>query len=166
MTSPLPDLFTTSLNDLAAQTGIDTSQVQHSLSGTNLILRTPSQQGTISLPLPLKLADLISAWQSISEADSGLELAESIHLRHTPPHVQHPKGTIDLTASEHAILLALAQKPKGTKRSLLLKEALGSNLTEDETDLLESHLYRLRKKLRLCGLTLESQRGTIRAVQL
>ncbi|MBI1275886.1 hypothetical protein GC177_07935 [bacterium] len=160
MTSDFPPLLAAALGELAGQSGFGALTPEYEMEGESLVV-TASGKQRFTLPFPVVLAELKTVWQSLNQNENALILPGNAELIGNPPYVKQAGKAAKLTESEFAILSMLAQNADGVSRQLILKKALHSKLDESETDLLESHLYRLRKKLRPLGLTLESHKGSI-----
>ena len=106
---------------------------------------------TVNLPLRVKglLADIKSALENSVDEDLFEIYPEfQLALKHkTLTHV--PSGSsVDLTDKESHLLQVIAQSgDSGVAKEVLLKEVWGIDSALD-THTLETHIYRLRKKIR------------------
>lgn len=115
------------------------------------LAETISHPALIILTRPVRLKDAISViFQHIDKTDSGLiELAPDCNFSPSQRSIysQDKSEAINLTEKESQLLHALLQASEGIGREVLLQEIWGYGEAID-THTLETHIYRLRGKLR------------------
>lgn len=105
----------------------------------------------IKVELPVKLSGLFADIQAILESNVSADTLEigpswALSLQHKTLANQQSGKTLDLTDKEIQILQIIYTNG-GVSREILLKEVWGIDLALD-THTLETHIYRLRKKIR------------------
>ncbi|MBN9565703.1 MAG: response regulator transcription factor, partial [Alphaproteobacteria bacterium] len=105
-------------------------------------------EGSDFLPLPLDINDLLNRVQKEKNSFSSAKqwALDSIHYYPRQKTLSHNETKIFLTDSEVDILNHLCENPDGSTRQMLQTSCL-KYASQAQTHAIETHLYRLRKKL-------------------
>ncbi len=120
---------------------------------TDRTLNVNCQFSVIKVDLPVRIQGVLSDIQSVLENSAGndtMEIGADLQLSLQNKVISNSSGgiTADLTDKESHLLQMIAQSgDSGIAREVLLKEVWGFDSALD-THTLETHIYRLRKKIR------------------
>jgi hypothetical protein len=98
------------------------------------------------LAAPVRFETLLQSCQQ-ALAQTALPIGRGVWLQQSPPSLRSEQGTIELTAREAALLLALSRTPHGIARDTIQAEWWGASHEAVESHAMETQLYRIRQKL-------------------
>lgn len=154
------------------------SQVEHGVQGQGYVhLVDGRERHEIAVPairiggmppclaVPVTVVDLWQAIATLQEVpeEAAIVLSEECEVYPLRKLLCGPEGKVSVTEKELALLEQLREAGRPLSRETLLRNVWGYDAGKVETTTLETHLYRLRRKMKEagCNLTVQVADGSV-----